>query len=1112
MTDSTLRLHGVQHINNMSDLVAYFSVVLDWDIEVDDFFDIDDVSYDFDATDIGLKEEAFAKILSLRQLQPIVDNQKWGIFCIEFDSKRFEVSALRKILSGLVPKRRNAANHAVWEQKDLLFLCLWGSEDTKTIGIAHFEDAEHGLPRIKMISCAPAVEDFTQIKIFESKISKLAWPQDDSDISAWHDAWSSAFTTTYRQNIQDASTLTARLASEAQNIRDTILSILDVESPNGYVHLLFDKFKQTLIHDMAPTQFADMYAQTVVYGLFSARCMDSTPEGFSAAEAIDCIPNTNPFLKSLMKECLGAENNTRLSFDELEIGNVTDLLLHSNTEAIIQDFNRQTGGGREDPVIHFYEEFLTEYDKTQKVQRGVYYTPQPVVNFIVRAVDDILKDKFSLDDGLASTETRRIRTTRPSKKLIGGLRKMVDTTIDVPLVQVLDPATGTGTFIRQTILQIYSDFCSSNKDMAHSELNEAWNAYVSDHLLPRLNAFELMMAPYAVAHMKLAMVLKDTGYDFDTDKRLQLYLTNSLEEPGSDSIQLSLFDDPLAAESIAANAAKKNNAINIVLGNPPYSCESCNKGDWITNLMETYKFEPGLPERLKERNSKPLNDDYVKFIRYAQHILDISKQGIVAYVNPHGFLDGPIFRGMRYSLLRDFSEIYILDLHGNANRGEVCPNGETDENVFDIKQGVCIIILVKRGSEGKTNIANVYRSDLWGSREEKYAQLSALSLSSIKWDRLTPCSPQYLFCREDHSLKEQYENGIHIKDLFPINGTGVLTKRDKLCIHFERDEALQSALDLAHKPKDFVAEKYSIRQDVRDWKYQWAKEDVLNSTLSMDMVEAISYRPFDTRYAYYTGQSRGFMGWPVHAIMQHMLIPHNIALVTARSNKSNDSSHFFVSDMMVEYKCGERTTNSSVFPLYVKQDGILTSQVNLDSEIIDRIAKRMELSYNPQEGDGGASFGPLDLFGYIYAYLYSEAYRQKYRDFINRDFPIIPYPASGEQFYILSNYGKELIKTHLLQFEIGEATHAFKGENRNISIQKLNDGRAFINSDSYFEDVDAELWNFTIGGYQPCQRWLKERKGRALTNSDLVHYRKILVALERTKESMRLIDKIVGTA
>lgn len=422
----------IRNIKSIDDLIRYFTEELNWNINLDDFDEIDDITYDFDASDIGLKEEAFAKISSLRQLQPLCDEQKWGIFCVEFDSNKFEVSALRKILSGLIPKRRNAAEHAVWSQKDLLFLCFWGTDNNRTIGIAHFEDKDAGLPQIKMISCAPAVEDFTQIRTFEERISHLSWVKDVTDTQAWYEQWSSAFVTAYHQVIRDSASLTVKLAAEAQAIRDRILDIYAVETHDGYVHKLFKDFKDNLIHDMTKQQFADMYAQTVVYGLFSARCMDKTQDSFNVKEAIACIPNTNPFLKRLMEECLGEGSERHLTFDELEVANVVEILTHTNTDLILQDFNRQTGGGREDPVIHFYEEFLTSYDKAQKVQRGVYYTPQPVVNFIVRAVDSILKTEFGLADGLASEETKDVMVEVEGKKR--RERR------EVPAVQILDKA------------------------------------------------------------------------------------------------------------------------------------------------------------------------------------------------------------------------------------------------------------------------------------------------------------------------------------------------------------------------------------------------------------------------------------------------------------------------------------------------------------------------------------------------------------------------------------------------------------------------------------------------------------------------------------------------
>lgn len=1100
----------IRRVKDMNGLITYLAEKLSWRIDLDDFEDIEDIAYDFEAEDIGLKEEAFVKIQSLRQLPPLVDGQKWGIFCVEFDSKRFEVTALRKILSGLIPKRRNSADHAVWDQKDLLFICFWGSNNERTIGLAHFEDVGSGLPQIKMISCCPAIEDFTQISIFENRLKNLKWPANYVDHNKWQEDWSSAFTTGYKQTIRDASTLTTQLAIEAKGIKERILSILEIESSTGYVHLLYDKFKSTLIHDMTEVQFADMYAQTVVYGLFSARCMDETQEDFSAAEAVECIPNTNPFLKNLMKECLGSQNNNKLSFDELEIGNIIELLLHTNTELIIQDFNRQTGGGREDPVIHFYEEFLTAYDKEQKVQRGVYYTPQPVVNFIVKTVDTIIKTEFGYSDGLASTEKKRIKIIRRSKKRVDGFYyKDVEDTEEVPAIQILDPSTGTGTFIRQTILQIYENFKEKNKTLNTEELGRAWNEYVPENLLPRLNAFELMMAPYAVAHMKLAMVLKDTGYKFDSDTRLNVYLTNSLEEPGNSDGQFTLWSDPLATESIAANAVKKNGGINILIGNPPYSTESANKGEWIDGLMETYKTEADGRTRLQEKNSKPLNDDYIKFIRYAQSILQRGGEGILAFINPHGFTDGPIFRGMRSSLMREFNKIYILDLHGNANRQETAPDGGKDENVFDIKQGVCILIAVRRANHRSNQLAEVYRADIWGTREYKYSSLLSTRYENIKWVKLDPKEPMNMFFVEDTKKKAAYEDGFSVRDLFDVNGTGILTKRDALCIQFTPDSAYLSAEDILSKPKQEVIAKYSIPKDVRDWKYEWAIEDIKTHGLKKERVKRITYRPFDTRYTYYTGQSRGFMGWPVHAVMQHMINTNNIALVTARSNKTGNSTHFFVSNNIVEYKCGERTTNSSVFPLYYMEDGAFKKRANFKEKAIKEFESRTGLHYVNEGGSSENEFDAYDLFAYIYSILYSNKYREKYKDFLNRDFPILPYPDK-KTFWILAKLGKELISVQLMKPVKIESKIGFVGDDVKVDKISYDKGKVIINKTSYFEHVDSTVWEFIVGGYQPCHRWLKERKGRMLSDEEIQHYKNMVSAIAFTEKQMVRIDSAVG--
>lgn len=1084
--------YDIRNVKNITDLISYFSQNLGWDIDIDDFDDIEDISYDFEAEDIGLKEESFAKISSLRQLQPLVDGQQWGIFCVEFDSNKFEVSALRKILSGLIPRRRNSADHAVWCQQDLLFICNWGQDNNRTIGVAHFEDKETGLPQIKMISCAPALEDFTQIKVFEDRLAQLSWPKNTSNIEEWRQAWSSAFTTAYRQTIQDSSTLTIQLAAEAQNIRNCILDILKVESQNGYVHLLYEKFRNTLIHDMTEQQFADMYAQTVVYGLFSARCMDSSQEDFSAEEAVHCIPNTNPFLKSLMKECLGSQNNNRLSFDELEIGNVVDLLRHTKTEAIIADFNRQTGGGKEDPVIHFYEEFLTAYDKMQKVQRGVYYTPQPVVNFIVRAVDSIIKNDFGLPDGLASTETKKIKVTRKSKRRVDGFfYKQVEDTEEVPAVQVLDPATGTGTFVRQTILQIYENFKNKNKGLSNEDLKRAWNEYVPKHLLPRINAFELMMAPYAVAHMKLAMVLRDTGYNFNSQARLNVYLSNSLEKPGNSDGQLSFWSDPLATESIAANAVKKNNGIGIVLGNPPYSSSSSNKGEWILNMLADYK--QGLNE--KKVN---LDDDYIKFIRFGQYTVQKSGTGILAYISNNSFLDGITHREMRRQLLEIFDKIYIINLHGNSKRQEVAEDGGKDENVFDIQQGVSINFFVLSSSRSKGG--QIFSYDLFGTRDYKYEFLRTHSLDEIAFEELHPVAPNYFFIPIDFSNSQKYAEGYAIDELMPLGSSGIQTKNDSLAIHYEIDDVATVQQDFQRENREYLVSKYGLK-DSAGWKIDKAISDIKNSHSS---IERILYRPYDWRYVLYTNNSSGFLGRPREKVSRHFVEHENLGLLVRRNTPPVEFSHAYVCDSLIsEGVLGiDPNGREYVFPLYLYPEtgSFIERTVNFNEAIVKKIYQDL----------GVNSLDPLDIMGYTYSFLYSNKYRKEYAEFLKINYPRIPYPNELELFDALADIGKQLIDLHLLRFNVELAQVKYHGAgNGIIDNPKFSQERVYINKSDYFDGISEYFWDKMVGGYAPLQKWLKLRKGKVMTSKDIETYRKIAYSLEKTDQLMNEIDRII---
>lgn len=1103
----------IRTVKDMNGLIAYLAEKLEWMIDLDDFEDIEDITYDFDAKDIGLKEEAFAKITSLRQLPPLVDGQKWGIFCVEFDSKRFEITALRKILSGLIPKRRNSAEHAVWKQKDLLFICFWGNDNERTIGLAHFEDADAGLPQIKMISCCPAVEDFTQIGVFENRLNNLKWPVNYLDHERWQSDWSSAFVTGYRQTIKDSSTLTVQLAAEAQEIKKRILDILDIETSNGYVHLLYEKFKNTLIHDMTESQFADMYAQTVVYGLFSARCMDKTQDDFSAAEAIELIPNTNPFLKSLMKECLGSQNDSKLSFDELEIGNVVELLLHTKTDAIIQDFNRQTGGGREDPVIHFYEEFLTAYDKSQKVQRGVYYTPQPVVKFIVNAVDYIIKNEFGYEDGLASTDNKTIKYIRDSKRTVNGTRTKVEDTKEVPAIQILDPATGTGTFLRETILRIYENFKNKNRNLSSEELKRKWNVYVPEHLLPRINGFELMMAPYAVAHMKLAMVLKDTGYDFNYDERLRVYLTNTLEKPGNSNGQLALWDDPLASESIAANGIKKDNGINVIIGNPPYAGESSNKGEWILNLINDFKKEPGGINRLKEKNPKWLNDDYVKFIRIAQNYIEQTKNGILAYICPHGFIDNPTFRGMRWQLERTYEKIYVLDLHGNAKKRESTPDGSKDENVFDIQQGVCIAIMIHKSTSSKS-LTEVFHADCYGSRDEKYKYLGQTSFEEVEWEKVNSREPFFLF-KQAEKMDDNMER-IDLATLFNKSVMGFQTHRDNFAISFSKQDIDNRIADMSNVElsDEFLLSKYGISSE---WQIGKARRRLsfMEQSERAAKTTLCQYRLFDARWCFL---DESFMDRPRANVFNNVSNKENLVFGVGRQGLAVGEiewclatvSHFAMDANI--FRRGGVTAS----PLYIYDNNLSGEKrlSNLNIDVVKKFEEFLCIPFSQEKQDNEYSFAPIDIVDYILANLYSHKYRNKYKDELKINYPQVLYPKNTTYFWNICKYGAEL--RDILTMDKVPPSNKYYVTNGSDCIEKyrLIDNRIYINKTQYFSSYNSEqdltsIWKYTIGGNQPLQKWLKDRKDRHLSAAEKQQYLSIIASVERISAIMDEIDKVI---
>lgn len=1098
---------NIRAITDLKSMLQYFSDKLDWGIELDDEYDVDDYTYEVFSEDLGIKKEEFAKIDSMAQLMPLVDDMPFGIFCVNFESRKLETAALKKILSKLITRNRNNEYMKQWDMHDLIFLCFWGDAKDRYIGVACYDDNNKSLPQLKIEYIQPQIEDFKIVEDFEAKLKKLRLPDDIDDKDKWRDQWRSAFTAVYRSQITDSKNLAEKLAGLAQHTRDTIISTYNVETALGYVHLLYEKFKSNLVHDLSVEQFADMYAQTIAYGLFSAKCMDDS-EQFDWNDAVDRIPNTNPFLKSLIKSCFEHDSG-KAFFDELELAEIINLLDNTNIGNILEHFNRHTGGGREDTVIYFYEDFLSAYEHETKKRRGVYYTPWPVVKFIVRAVNDILKTEFGFADGLADTATKTIL------KSVEGKKKRVS--IDVPAIQILDPATGTGTFLREVILSVYETFKEKNKGKSDDEIKKLWNEYVPKHLLPRLNGFELMMAPYAVAHMKLAMVLKDTGYEFGSKQRLNVMLTNTLEPASSDADfteecqQMSLFEDPLAAEAFEADKTKNNLAINVIIGNPPYSGESANKGEWIMDLTEDYKKEPGGREKLQEQNSKWINDDYVKFIRLSQLFLNRTEKGVLSFICPHGFIDNPTFRGMRWNLAKTYKKIYILDLHGNAKKRETAPDGTKDENVFDIQQGVCIMFMIYC-STGASNFAEIYHADLFGTRDNKYNLLNASALDSIKWTKVNSSVPFFLF--KPTKVITDSKECFNVSEIFVNSTMGFQTHRDNLAISFTQKSMEEKIHDiLTNSNLESIKTRFAIK-DTSEWTISRAKSQLLQlkSDYRADKITKCQYRLFDIRYCFLDGI---LMDRPRLNVFYHVTNKENYVLGVGRQGLAVGDIEWCLATIS-HYAMDAnifRRGGVTAAPLYLYGNTMDNAKrtPNLKGAFVEKFAKSLGLTFTNEKTSEPTEFSPIDIIDYIYAILYSHKYRELFSDELKIDYPKIPYPSSSEYFWKLVNKGKELRNLHTMDITLATDNISFDG-NGDTTVTKytLKNERIYINNTQYFttDSTLSDVWIYTIGGNQPLQKWLKDRKGLTLSADDIEHYKRIIAALKRTNELMEEIDEV----
>jgi len=900
-----------------------------------------------------------------------------------------------------------------------------------------------------------------------------------------------------------AESLAVELAKRTRFLRDIVADELREEQANvgvtGRSPLLgfYEAFQKYLIAKLTLEDFADLYAQTITYGLFAARTRVPPSKQFNRRLAFYNIPRTIGILRDVFQFISLGDLARQL---EWIVDDISEVLAVADAGGILDRFYREGKGS--DPIVHFYETFLAQYDPAERERRGVYYTPEPVVSYIVRSLHELLKEKFGRSDGLASEG-----------------------------VTLLDPAAGTMTFVARACQEAVREFEDKYGTGGREE-------FIRQHILKNFYAFELMMAPYAVGHLKMSFFLEELGHRLSDEERFQFYLTNTLEMEELEQTHLPGMAS-LAEESRLAGEVKKRRPILVILGNPPYSGHSANvswktelvrRGErtvrrrvltFIGQLIEDYKQVDGKP--LGEKNPKWLQDDYVKFLRFAQWKIEQTGQGLVGMITNHSYLDNPTFRGMRQSLMQTFDEICVLDLHGNSLKRETCPDGSKDGNVFDIRQGVAIAFFIKHkpceGSEPSQG-CSVYHADLWGLRQDKYDWLLSHDVETTDWQEISPKPEFYLFVPRDEAALERYNEFVKVTDIFPAHSLGFQTHRDRFVIDLDREilkRRIRMFLD-PNMPDDVVRQAFGLK-DTTSWKLSEKRKLIQQDEAWEERITQCLYRPFDVRWIFYHYHAidRGR-----EAIMRHMLAGDNLCLLVPRQTSIVGWSHVIISKRIAEScvvsnKTREQNYN---FPLYLYPD---TSKKDLFSELEPDERKP---NLNPKVVAAlTAAYGeeptPEDIFHYIYAVLYADTYREKYAEFLKIDFPRIPFTADFELFQALAALGKRLVDLHLLRSEeLDPPAARFEGEGDSRVARTKAKGfryeseeeRVYVNKTQYFEAVPLELWEYQIGGYQVLAKWLKDRRDRQLNLEEIKTYCRVVTAIQRTIALQEEIDALYSEA
>ncbi len=1101
-TELQRRIDALRDIRTFAQVSVYLRDELGWPLEGADLEDesLDDLTYDWDPAELGVPADKLRDVVRLQQMRPLTADQPWGVFLVQFDGPRLPITQLRRLLHALVTRQRRVGNgtRPSWALDDLLFIVFTGSDPAVEMHFVAFFDDGDRLPKVRSLAWRPAQSPHPHLtRLAEELMPSLVWPTETNDADQWRHDWRGAFKLMPGQAIGDAARLADRMARTASDLRDQIEAVLAREQAHERTHkqvgpftTLMNEVRAQLVADVDGPKFADMCAQTLVYGTLTSRITD--PEGFGSSPIFSAVPLANPFLAAFFEQV--HDEAAALDLAGSGINQLVADLRDTNVESILDQFGATAKGG--DPVIHFYEEFLKKYDPKMRADAGAFYTPQPVVDFIVRATDEVLRSRFGLPMGIADPATWQEVADRNGFDVPDGLDP------DRPFVSMVDPATGTGTFLVAWLRQAKRSFLGAGG------VREEWTKHLRDHVLPQMHAFELMLGPYAIAHLKVALELHSEGVDDGDPKVL---LTDALDHTPRQG-QLQTMSNAVAEEGERAADLKERERFSAVIGNPPYDREEREidaagrrKGgvvrygvpgirplfdaDTAMRRVATRSGSQGTskPVPLLDAVTEPMRsaglgvhlknvyNDYVYFWVWSiwQAIELPPGPGVVAFITASSYLDGISMGGVRHLLRQAFDELWIIDL-GGEGRG-----AQKEENVFDIQTPVAMAIGVRTQTE-RSGHCTVRYHRVRGAREQKLAGLNGLSLDDVT-EQITGIGLDDLTPRSDAA----YYDWPQVTDLFPWIRSGC--KLGRTWPIAETKQVLESRwreflTAVPRKRQELFDESPSGQKVHSEPKPLHGGTKKLQSALHLDRgdpferLEQYGYRSFDRQWLIADQRLIDRAG----PDMWHIRGSHQVFLTTLTSTKFGRGPVLTVTPFVPDFHHFSNRGAKNVIPLYRDNSG---HAANITDGLLEFLSQQLGIQVSPE-----------DLLAYVYAVGGTPAFSTHFAEELAEGAgPFhLPITSSPDLYLQAVDLGRDLLWWHTWgeRFAPPGQTHLPTGSAQEIApVEQMPDQFTYDTESQHltvgtgvFSPVSSEIWEFEVSGLKVLRSWLgyrmKNRKGK----------------------------------